>query len=45
MTFAQETAMTIFAPDFAMPFASDLEPTCQTINITSQLLQILKTSI
>jgi len=28
-TFAQETAITIFAPDFAMPFASDLEPTYQ----------------
>lgn len=27
-TFAHETAITIFAPDFAIPFASDLEPTC-----------------
>lgn len=27
LTFAQETAITIFAPDFAIPFASDFDPT------------------
>jgi hypothetical protein len=41
-TFAQETAITIFAPDFAIPFASDLEPTYQ-MNINHYCSKLLPT--
>ena len=41
-TFAQETAITIFAPDFAIPFASDLEPTYQ-MNINHYCYKLLPT--
>jgi hypothetical protein len=35
LTLAQETAMTIFAPAFAIPLASDFEPTYETLALKS----------